>query len=345
MLRLFTSTVFCTLLCISPLIAQFSEDFETYDCNRNNAVLWSFSSFSLSTADAINGCSVRSSALSNPAGNYFLLSSDFNLTGSTSITFSYKVNNTSSSPSIQFILVDLATNQENVLWSSSVPSGNTVYTHTHNFSFSGNCKFKWKATGNQGASRMIIDNVISSANLQLPVELSSFRAVREASKAVLQWTTVSETNFEGFEVVEKVGDGDISLGYLPAKGPGTYDFQTENLSPGTHYFRLKMIDLDQSYEYSPVVSVAIPVQNQFSLEKVANGKYAVFFNKDLAVSSVQFDLFTLGGRAVVSRHFSQTADFHNNQLMLDLPSDLPTGIYFMRIRTGGHLMAARFFYE
>lgn len=104
----------------------------------------------------------------------------------------------------------------------------------------------------------------------LPVTLTGFEAKNENNSALLTWTTISEINFEGFEV-QKSNDGKnwIKLGYVDAKLSGNsfaqYSFNDHIPFNGENLYRLKMIDLDKSYEYSKINSLIIDLPESISI--------------------------------------------------------------------------------
>ena len=116
------------------------------------------------------------------------------------------------------------------------------------------------ATGGKGWT--ISDDLYSCA---LPVTLVSFSGKRTSeNQNTLKWVTVDEKDFDRFEIersadarsFEKIGIVDHSEGH-GAKGQesslNAYTFTDQNA--GTfHYYRLKMIDVDNTYEYSRLVS-------------------------------------------------------------------------------------------
>lgn len=89
----------------------------------------------------------------------------------------------------------------------------------------------------------------------LPVELSDFMVQREGNTALITWTTVSETNSKWFGI-ERSGDGKqwILIGNMPAgiesKVVKTYRFADLQPGDGINYYRLKMVDLDDTFAYS-----------------------------------------------------------------------------------------------
>ncbi len=99
-----------------------------------------------------------------------------------------------------------------------------------------------------------------TALARLPVELSNFSANEKDCRVNLNWTTESEVDFDYFEI-EWSGDGheftSIGLEKSTGNANGTnYSFADKTPSE-FNYYRLKMVDLDNSFEYSRVVSISL----------------------------------------------------------------------------------------
>jgi len=98
----------------------------------------------------------------------------------------------------------------------------------------------------------------------LPIELVSFSARLLSGKVLLSWETATEVNSYGFDIERSVHAAAwISCGFVQGAGssatPRSYSFPdpvTEEMAAPLFY-RLKMIDRDGSYEYSPVVEVRL----------------------------------------------------------------------------------------
>lgn len=95
----------------------------------------------------------------------------------------------------------------------------------------------------------------------LPVVLVGFTAILNNDKSVtLNWNTQMEVNSSRFEV-ERSADGEnwTSIGTVQAKGNSAIqsDYSFIDASPltGTNMYRLRMIDLDNSYGYTDVKTV------------------------------------------------------------------------------------------
>jgi hypothetical protein len=99
----------------------------------------------------------------------------------------------------------------------------------------------------------------------VPVELLSFSAALDNGIVYLRWITATETNCAGFEVqraTERLGWQ--SIGYI--RGHGTTNVQSvyhhadplrELAAAGVLHYRLKAIDYDGGYEYSPIVEILL----------------------------------------------------------------------------------------
>ena len=109
---------------------------------------------------------------------------------------------------------------------------------------------------------------VCSGSIVIPVELLSFSAVLQDGAVSLAWTTATESGNYGFEVQRQAGQNMWqTLGFVEGRGSSTetrlYRF-TDPLAdlPGEAAvlrYRLRQIDLDGQFEYSPEVEVTLDV--------------------------------------------------------------------------------------
>jgi len=110
----------------------------------------------------------------------------------------------------------------------------------------------------------------------LPVELTSFSAILRDKEVLLNWSTATEVNNYGFDVERKNpplnpirGGGFEKIGFVEGHGnsnsPKSYDFVDKTEIYGMHYYRLKQIDNDGSFEYSDVVEVNVPILQDYAI--------------------------------------------------------------------------------
>ncbi|MEP7255373.1 MAG: S8 family serine peptidase [Ferruginibacter sp.] len=105
-------------------------------------------------------------------------------------------------------------------------------------------------------SEFWLNNGGINGNVPLPVNLVSFEAIKQTNKVLLQWVTKNEISANTY-IVERSADGInyLSIGNVTAyNNTGTNNYNLTDVQPiaGLNYYRLKMIDRDGSFKYSPV---------------------------------------------------------------------------------------------
>ena len=179
----------------------------------------------------------------------------------------------------------------------------------------------------------------------VPVELSSFTAESDGSRIKLKWTTQSESNNLGFDVERSSDQESFSkIGFVPGNfttsTPKFYTFVDSDLEVGTYFYRLKQIDTDGAFEYSPVVTAAISAPTAFVLHQ----NFPNPFNLETKIpyelaekTEVSIFIFNLLGRKIRT-----LVDEVNGPGSFEIAWDgkdergriAPSGIYFMQMRVG-----------
>lgn len=95
---------------------------------------------------------------------------------------------------------------------------------------------------------------LSFTNNSLPVRLNNFNAASTAAGAYLRWDVLEETNVRAYEV-QGSGNGIVftTFGSIPAAGKINYGLVTAE----SNFYRLRIIDHDGSFTFSPVISLRI----------------------------------------------------------------------------------------
>lgn len=102
-----------------------------------------------------------------------------------------------------------------------------------------------------------------TASAPLPVELVNFNATAQPDKSVLlDWTSAAESNLDYYGVEHSINGLQFSqLGRVSAVGNSNslenYAFIHANPASGKNYYRLRMVDEDATFKYSPVRTVNI----------------------------------------------------------------------------------------
>jgi hypothetical protein len=189
-------------------------------------------------------------------------------------------------------------------------------------------------------------------NEPLPIQLASFTAglVPENNVVVLKWTTASEINNYGFEVQKSKENKDnfqsIEGSFVEGNGtttePQSYVYTDISVQPGTWYYRLKQIDLDNTIHYSEAIKPSAvtgvaerPLPKEFALDQ----NYPNPFNPSTVIeyalpreARVTLEVYNLLGQRVQTLVDDvRAAGYHTVRFNA---TGLSSGIYFYRMRAG-----------
>ena len=170
-------------------------------------------------------------------------------------------------------------------------------------------------------------------NSPLPVKLVYFKAQSAGASLQLTWATSSEKNFHYFQV-ERASEDLIfnAIGMVEAKGSSTstaYAFTDEKPLNGKNYYRLKMIDLDEIFEYSPVVTATGKSSSTVNVypNPVTDKQFTIELN-DVMDTPAQVTVLDGSGTEVLR------APLESNTTAFQLPQNISPGLYYVRISSG-----------
>jgi hypothetical protein len=189
----------------------------------------------------------------------------------------------------------------------------------------------------------IIDDVTVSVDRVIPVELTSFTAFSDDDAIRLNWSTASETNNAGFDI-ERSTDGAsfARIGFEEGVGTTTeaQSYQFSDTAPpfaSTLYYRLRQVDVDGAFEYSPVVEVAMTPSSLALLPSAPNPfRQSTVLRYEIPEPSVvRLQVFD-----AVGRHVATLADGEQSAGRHELTFDgsrLASGTYFVRLEVGANV--------
>lgn len=200
------------------------------------------------------------------------------------------------------------------------------------------------ATATQGLANDAAESSFLAA--LLPVELVSFTAAEKNGSVFLHWKTASEVDNYGFEIERKtIDEGTLMNGSWTrigsTEGSGTtntpkeYSFIDRTVR-GPSIYRLKQIDRDGSFEYSPEVTVIVKnVPGRFSLEQNFPNPFNPATTIRFSLASPEHVTVTvhnaLGQTVSTAVEGEMTAGSH--EIFYDA-SALSSGTYFYTITAG-----------
>ena len=210
-------------------------------------------------------------------------------------------------------------NNYNVNLADGLPSG----TYTIEVYFYISTSIGDKFDSNSGANYKATFNITSTT---LPVSLVSFNAQASSHMATLDWATAVERSNAYFDVERSLDAQSFErVGRVEGQGTTTarqqYTFTDESPSRGTNYYRLRQVDTDGRFAYSPVR--AVQIRN--------NGELAILGNpatEQLGVAGLEagstVDLLDMTGK-LRSRQSNTDSRLH-----IDV-RNLPSGTYLLRV--------------
>lgn len=159
----------------------------------------------------------------------------------------------------------------------------------------------------------------------LPVTLTEFKASTEGATGMLTWTTTSESNSSHFEI-ERSQNGKtwMNIGKVLAGGDRSaakiYTFKDNAPAPGHNYYRLKMVDIDQTFAYSAIEGIRIGGDNDIIFPNPVTEKLLL---RNTAPAGIE-EILIYNGSGKMLR---VTQNFQNGISV----SHLPSGLYLARV--------------
>ncbi len=168
----------------------------------------------------------------------------------------------------------------------------------------------------------------------LPVKLADFQLNKEANKVHIAWSTSEEMNANRFEV-QHSSDAKtwITLHSIPAVGnsKNVEQYKSTDTNPveGKNYYRLKMIDFDETYTFSRIKDIEL---DEFVLKSfiypnpVAN---EIFF-ENLGKNSIShISVYSKNGEQLLRTDKPEMADLKSKGINIRA---LNSGMYFVNVQ-------------
>ena len=192
------------------------------------------------------------------------------------------------------------------------------------------------------------DDVITSATIPstygiLPINLIRFYGISENQKVQLFWTTASEINNKFF-TIEHSFDGKLfeEIGIVYGVGNSNeiheYNFTHQTPQKGINYYRLKQIDFDGQYTYSPIVTMEFREAGSFKISpNPFRNELELSFDQVLEFET-ETEVYNLSGQLIFKQitepgSISQILNFENQ----------PSGMYLLKICSDRNLQTVRIF--
>jgi photosystem II stability/assembly factor-like uncharacterized protein len=184
--------------------------------------------------------------------------------------------------------------------------------------------------------------ILKTNNGGIPVALISFTAEVFESEIKFNWSTATETNNSGFEILRFAQNDNNEwedIGFVPGHGTTTetqhYSFTDNDLKPGKYQYKLKQIDYDGTFEYSQIVEADIPFANEFLLSQNYPNPFNPTTKIEFRIADfgfVNLKVYDILGREVaILVNEEKPAGEYEIEFNA---ANLPSGIYFYQLKAG-----------
>jgi len=224
-----------------------------------------------------------------------------------------------------------------VIYSSAQPTVNVTTQTNNGTAGSDNSGGTTNATGGGGSSNA---GIIAASSGPLPIELLEFKATSKTSRVLLEWSTASETNNNYFSI-ERSSNGIDYTAITKVKGAGTtrsYNnysvYDTEPLD-GISYYRLKQVDYDNAFKYSPIVSLDFIGSLNFSFFPnpiKSDEELSFMLTKNNGIKEFNVSISDLSGIEIYTENILTGSESKSTFILKNL--NLHAGIYLLKLQSG-----------
>ncbi len=175
-------------------------------------------------------------------------------------------------------------------------------------------------------ARLLLDPV-------LPVEVIDFQAKCNDNGIELQWKTLYEDKLNYFEIQQSLdGENWIPFGRTMAKHiPSNYTFSLEHIRQGNTYFRLKIVEEDDSFTFSKILVEKCSTFSETTVHFYPNPSQGdlTFEFDNIQSKEVSIRILDVAGKVAINRFLSL-----NNKSILQLEDLNLEGLFFVEVITG-----------
>jgi hypothetical protein len=189
---------------------------------------------------------------------------------------------------------------------------------------------------NDPASPAAGDATLILLNTPLPVVFSEFKAYQKEHSVALTWRIVTEENAWKYEV-EKSADARVfkKIGEVIATGGNgiiNYGFTDESPLQGNTYYRLKALDLDQTFTYTRIVRVSTDVATSGGnfYPNPVTGKSFNLELLNLVKGQYELTLINTAGQIIYTKKVGHPGGTATH--LISIPGHAMTGVYSAEIK-------------
>jgi len=200
--------------------------------------------------------------------------------------------------------------------------------------------YGWGASAGPGT--FSINDFTFNGAVTLPIELLYFNSKNNNSTTEIIWSTATEIDNDYFSIQRSPNGHDFTeIGQVKGAGtsyePHDYTFTDEHPLQGKNYYRLKQVDFDGKYSYSPVVTATFGKASLMTLAPVpATETLRIQLEKPAKDDGI-WQVYDMNGRLLLSGEM--LAETTEQAVHI---AELPEGAYVLRLTVGQEVMVEQF---
>lgn len=202
-----------------------------------------------------------------------------------------------------------------------------------------------ESSSNLASSSCRVISDTETIDCVLPISLISFYATKKDDFSVaLDWASVSETNSKHYEIERSTDGKNFSqVGVVDAAGEShevlNYSFidrSTESL--GIYYYRLKMVDRDETFEYSAVREIIFMDEQDCKPSIAIKGVEQIDVRIPNGLIGQEYVIVNALGQTVVNGVFQKQSNTYNT-------ANWASGVYLLKYFCQGAVRVEKFWIE
>ena len=179
-------------------------------------------------------------------------------------------------------------------------------------------------------------NGVGDACQVVPVTFVDFSAQVNGSIVNLFWSTSSEINNEGFEVLHSTnGELFSDVGWVEGAGNSfelkNYAYNHPTPEIGINYYRLRQLDVDGNYDFSKVVAVTVDENSEISIYPNPAGDLLNI--NGTGNGDTEVTITSISGKLLLHQKVI------NKRISLE---NIPSGLHLITINTDGKPVTKKF---
>jgi uncharacterized repeat protein (TIGR01451 family) len=181
-----------------------------------------------------------------------------------------------------------------------------------------------------------ITNIVTE---QLPLTLLSFTATKQGNENVLAWRTAQEINFSHCEVERSTSGRDFMRIATVTGGLNAYRFADATFKRTMNYYRLKLVDKDGRFEYSPARKINNTGNYEVSIyPNPVKETLQLRIDSDVDIQA-QVQVLALDGRVIITQKLAVNSGATIANINT---TQLPKGSYIVKIISSGGVIINKF---